>query len=79
MWTFGGVPREGAVAVNFGAPGNRRAPNGTLWLDYPDAGSDAGPAPIVSDPRQLETFRHHYSRIEEGDLKWVAASGVRGL
>jgi hypothetical protein len=59
-----------------GAPGDRRAENGTLWLDYPSVG---GPSPQVAvqvggSPKY---FRHHAMRIS-GDLAWVAASGVEG-
>jgi len=39
----GGTPIR-AVGINLGAPGDRRADNGTLWLEYPRVG---GPSPEI--------------------------------
>ncbi len=43
MWTYSQFGLDGKdgeriqrVGINFGAPGDRRAPDGTLWLEYPD-------------------------------------------
>ena len=49
MWTFNHIKSgKGSsierVGINFGAPGDRRAPNGTLWLEYPVVG---GPSPPI--------------------------------
>ena len=43
MWTYLGQAAtvKGAVrrvGINFGAPGNRKADDGTLWLEYPSVG-----------------------------------------
>src|SRR5688572_278625 len=42
MWTFAGAKElKGQVqrlGVNFGAPGDRKADDGTLWLEYPFTG-----------------------------------------
>ncbi|MFC1601918.1 NPCBM/NEW2 domain-containing protein, partial [Candidatus Sumerlaeota bacterium] len=78
MWTFGGARRGGSLGINFGAPGNRRAPNGTLWLDYPSVGGEKKMEDVVVEPASASYFRHHASRIAEGELPWVGASGVRG-
>ena len=82
MWTFNALPAgSGAivrVGLNFGAPGDRRADNGTLWLDTPSVG---GPSPnakvaLTGDVRYV---RRHASVIAGGDgPAWVAASGVLG-
>ena len=67
------------VGINFGAPGDRLAPNGTLWLDHPDVG---GPSPRIDVqllPADVRPFRHHASQIDGDGLKWVAASGVEGV
>jgi len=40
LWTFGGTPNKTRTGVNFGAPGNRRGPGGTLWLDWPSVGGE---------------------------------------
>ena len=55
------------------------ANNGTLWLDYPSVG---GPSPDINisiTPEETEWFRYHSSRIEGEELKWVAASGCKGM
>ncbi len=82
-WTFntcelgeGSVKR---VGINLGAPGDRRAPDGMMWLDYPSVG---GPSPDISvsiTPEQPEWFRRHSSRVSGDGLRWVAACGAKGL
>jgi len=67
------------VGINFGAPGDRRAENGTLWLDYPSVGGLSFDIPVKTVPEQPKIFRYHSSRVIEGDLKWVSASGAKGL
>ncbi|QDU47725.1 outer membrane protein assembly factor BamB family protein [Gimesia panareensis] len=67
------------VGINLGAPGDRQADNGTLWLDYPNVG---GSSPVISvhvAGNNLKYFRKHSAFVESGDLKWVAASGAEGL
>jgi outer membrane protein assembly factor BamB len=78
MWTFGGVPALWATGINFGAPGNRRGPGGTLWLDFPSVGGEAD-ATGIRFRGDIRTLRLHASMIEKGDLKWVAASGIEGV
>ncbi len=73
------------VGINFGAPGDRLATNGVLWLDYPSTG---GPSPVLdieTKPAQPKWFRHHPSRSAgnddvDGDVdRWIACSGARQL
>jgi len=70
--------RIGRVGINLGAPGDRKADDGTLWLEYPSVG---GKSPEVTVEVQGEStyFRRHSSRVAGDDLTWVAASGSRGL
>ncbi|WP_298869388.1 malectin domain-containing carbohydrate-binding protein [uncultured Gimesia sp.] len=66
------------LGINLGAPGDRQAENGTLWLDYPNVG---GSSPVVSvklSGKDLRYFHKHSAFVQEGDMKWVAASGVEG-
>ncbi|MCE5327228.1 MAG: PQQ-binding-like beta-propeller repeat protein [Planctomycetaceae bacterium] len=65
------------VGVNFGAPGNRTADSGTLWVEHP---SIAGPSPDVPvrTSGAGELFRNHNTTVA-GALNWVTASGVTGL
>jgi len=81
-WTFGAIAGPGAVALNFGAPGDRRAADGTLWRATP-AHADPKLAPkllIPVTPKTARYFYHHVSRVQGGEgLPWVAASGVMGI
>lgn len=82
MWTsFGKVGGQGPVrrvGVNFGAPGDRKAEDGTLWLESPSVGGLSPSVDVRVTGRDLEYFRHHASRIA-GPMNWVTASGVKGL
>jgi len=68
-----------SVGINFGAPGDRKADSGTLWLEYPIVGGPSPIVPISIEPEDSQRFVHHSSRIQEGELKWVVASGVKGV
>jgi outer membrane protein assembly factor BamB len=82
MWTFlGSKDVKGPIrrlGINLGAPGDRRANDGTLWLEHP---SVAGASPVLdikTMPATPDYFRRHSSQVS-GPLNWVAASGVKGL
>jgi outer membrane protein assembly factor BamB len=78
-WTFGAHPAPGRLGLNFGAPGDRRAENGTLWLDVPSVGGPSPDLPIGILPEGVQYSRHHSSWIRGGEgLAWVAASGMVG-
>jgi hypothetical protein len=83
MWTFFGSSEiKGPVkriGVNFGAPGDRRADDGTLWVEHPNVGGKSPAAPIALDGTRVEYFRRHSSRIAGTGLPWVSASGVKGI
>jgi hypothetical protein len=82
-WTFGAQLTGGRLGINFGAPGDRRSRDGTLWLDYPSVGGATEriikKLKVDADSEPLQTFRQHASAVLQGDLKWVASSGIRGL
>lgn len=71
--TYGGQLQS--VGINIGAPGDRRADNGLLWLEYPAV---AGPSPLLSvtlnDDATL--FQHHSSSVTSSVEPWVFASGA---
>ena len=81
-WTsYGPTRSEGrirSVGVNLGAPGDRMAPDGTLWLDYPVVGGPSPDLRVEILPDTAEPFCRHALSIREGQLKWVAASGIKG-
>jgi outer membrane protein assembly factor BamB len=84
VWTFNDLTWDKKtpvqrVGINFGAPGDRRADNGTLWLDYPSVGGRSPDLPVTLKPAKVEHFRFHSTLVKAGKRKWVAASGVKGL
>lgn len=86
MWTysqFGLDGKEGerikCVGINFGAPGDRRAQDGTLWLEYPDTSAGISPGlGIRITGRNTSYFRRHSSQVSGAGLSWVGASGLVG-
>jgi len=83
MWTYSAFEKRDVpvdrVGINLGAPGDRLAAGGTMWLDYPNVG---GPSPDVTVqvfPRSGGYFRNHASQVKGAGLQWVAASGCEGL
>jgi hypothetical protein len=66
------------VGINLGAPGDRRADDGTLWLDYPSVGGPSPDIPVRIAPEKPEWFRRHSSRVQGDGLTWVGASGTKG-
>jgi len=81
------------IGINFGAPGDRRARNGALWLDFPNRG---GPSPTLKTAATPEKpsylYRHSLwmrkplpqAEAEEStsrptDKPWVFASTATGL
>jgi len=82
-WTFNSIEKSNAVikrvGINFGAPGDRKAENGTLWLDYPSLGGTSPALNIKIKPKKPAWFRRHSTLLKEGNLKWVEASGAKGI
>jgi len=60
------------LAVNLGAPGDRRDAAGRLWLNECDL------AEVDFDP-SLGYYTTHMSHVASPELPWVAASGCRGI
>jgi outer membrane protein assembly factor BamB len=92
LWTFNARDWNGQrvsrIGINLGAPGDRRADNGTLWLDYPSQGGPSPDIPVSirnapNAAAALKYFRYHSSEIrvppESGGLAWVSASGVENV
>ena len=65
------------LGINFGAPGDRRDPNGLLWLEYPVVAGESPPLAIDVDSNG-KYFRRHGSTMDGHDMSWVLASGVEG-
>lgn len=69
------------VGVNFNAPGDRMAPDGTLWVDYPGEGRPSPQVSVSLQPGRPSGYRVHSRQVRagEGQHAWVAASGVSGV
>lgn len=79
-----------SIALNLGAPGDRRDDHRLLWLGYPrpyDDEPELGPAMRLSTPFDIEVeegfgpYRQNADRVPVSgtDRPWLYASGVRGL
>ena len=79
FWTFGAKHAAGRIGINFGAPGDRRDREGTLWTDFPSVGGPSNDVKLSVKPPKPEAFRIHSSVIRGEELKWVAASGLSGV
>ena len=83
IWTYSthkfNEGRIKRIGINFGAPGDRRAENGTMWLDYPNVGGPSPAVELVVEGKTTSYFRRHPATIREGGLPWVGASGVDGV
>ncbi len=82
LWTYqgGSSTIKGTIrrlGLLLGAPGNRKAENGTLWLEYPSSGSP-GPKPEVTITPTPTYFRRHSTQIT-GEPAWIGAAGAVGL
>lgn len=81
VWTFqseqrpsGPVKRAG---INFGAPGDWSASDGTLWMDYPSVGGGVSVFPIAVEGAATGFRRHALEQA--GAAPQVTASGMEGV
>jgi hypothetical protein len=71
------------LGLNFGAPGDRLASNGTPWYDFPSVGGPSPKLEVTLTPQEVDFYCRHSSRVRQtGDghadaARWVCASGVR--
>jgi len=76
-WTTSALPRTSKpvkrIGINFGAPGNRIASNGTPWVcgSYPVA--------VHVEPADTSRFCRHSSRMGGDGPAWITASGIKGV
>lgn len=82
MWTsFGTKDVKGVVkrlGLNFGAVGDRKAEDGTLWLESPSIGGVSPSVQVKTTPAKPETFRRHASAVT-GPYGWVTSSGMKNV
>ena len=82
MWTFSAYKNDDKgvdkLGLNFGAPGDRRAEDGTYWMDYPSVGGPSPGARVKLNGKGLKYKRMHSALIEAGDLPWISSSMLEG-
>ena len=80
VWTYGAELEKGRLGINFGAPGDRRSAEGTLFLDYPVVGGKSPDVKIQIKGDDLSYRREHASQVK-GSAEapdWLGASVVEG-
>ncbi len=84
IWTYnqyGATAKDGIrikrVGINLGAPGDRLAGDGTLWLEHPGVGGSSPNLSVAVRGSKTNYFRRHASVMQGDGPAWVMASGVR--
>ena len=68
------------IGLNFGAPGDRKTRDGTLWLDYPSVGGPSPQLRIETIPANPKFHYRHSQWMKNVTVwPWVSASSVEGL
>lgn len=66
------------LGINLGAPGDRRDPDGLMWLEYPVVAADA-PNLGLEFTGDHEFYQDHPTSMVGATLPWVASSGVEKM
>ena len=66
------------LAINLGAPGDRRSNDGSLWIEYPNESGEAAPFSVEFNADAV-MYRHHSSRYAEAEFPWLVSSGFEGV
>jgi len=66
------------LALNLGAPGDRREAGGPLWFEFPIVGGPSPELPVTIEGTPPPTWFRLPTDDAAGDLPWVAASGLQG-
>lgn len=66
------------LGINFGAPGDRRDTQGSLWLEYPVV-SGTSPPLLIEFNDGVEVVRNHSSAYGDAKMPWVVSSGINGI
>ena len=81
IWSYSALKLEATGAaieklgINFGAPGDRFAADGTFWLGYPNR-TGATPDVGLSIEGSPTWFRQHTSLADGAADDWIASSGI---
>ena len=85
VWSYSALTLDPAkdrirrVGINFGAPGDRMASNGTMWFDAPNMGGSSPNVSVEIEGDPQKTFRQHASLVSGEGMPWVAGSGIEGV
>jgi outer membrane protein assembly factor BamB len=83
LWTYGAYKKhEGRISrlgINFGAEGDRKSEDGTMWLDYPNVGGSSPELTLQVGTNKPKAFRLHSAQVKGDSLTWVAASGLKAV
>lgn len=83
MWTYNAIPSPEKqiqrLGINLGAPGDRLADDGTMWIEYPTTDEPSASVPVELIGDQIEHFRLHPGEVEGTDEKWIVSCGVSGV
>jgi outer membrane protein assembly factor BamB len=86
VWThnqYGAEAREGVriqrLGINFGAPGDRLASTGTLWIDHPNVSGSSPHLSVTLKGSRTNYFRRHATQVGGEGPAWVMASGVKDI
>jgi outer membrane protein assembly factor BamB len=66
------------LAINLGAPGDRRSNDGSLWIEYPNESGEAAPFSVEFNADAV-MYRHHSSRYADAEFPWLVSSGFEGV
>ncbi len=66
------------IGLNLGGAGDRKADDGTLWLEHPSIGGISPAVKIATLPAKTSLFRRH-SSVVSGPYNWVTSSGMKGI
>ncbi len=80
FWTYGAGADEGRLGINFGAPGDRRSPEGTLFLEYPVVGGASPAIELTIEGEEISYPRIHSSLMADPNdpRAWLGASAIEG-
>ncbi len=66
------------LAINFGAPGDRRDNEGRLWMEFPPVAGEAPPLSIATNA-DARVFQYHSSSMAGVGRPWVLSSGLENI
>ena len=83
MWTVNHIAhlskpgeRIKRMGINFGAPGDRIAEDGTLWIDYPTVGGDSVDFDLAISG-ETEYLRQNSLHFSGPGISWVGSSSLQ--